>query len=62
MGEVRVLPLGASPYHGNLILCLNCFNHELAYRRSRNRDLAKDCAFRRPAWETLEVYGAEVAK
>ena len=56
-GEVRVLPVGSSPHHGNMILCRLCFGRELAWRRDRNHDLAKDCQFKLPAWETCEVYG-----
>lgn len=53
-GEVRVLPTGGD---GNAILCLNCYNREIAYRVERNRDLGKDCQFELPQWDTLKVYG-----
>lgn len=53
LGQVRVLPTGGD---GNAILCRACFNHELAFRRDRNRELSKDCQFQLPAWETLKVY------
>lgn len=56
-GEVRVLPLGTNPDHGNLILCRSCFEHELRYRRERNLELASDCQYRLPTWESLTVYG-----
>lgn len=52
-GEVRVLPLGGS---ANGILCHRCYEHEIAYRRQRNKALAVDCAFDLPVWESLEVY------
>ncbi len=55
-GEVRVLPLGKNPHHGNLILCRYCFEHEMNWRRDRNRDLAKDAQFKIHAWDSLEVY------
>lgn len=55
-GAVRVLPMGKNPDHGNLILCLNCYCREMAFRRERNRELAADCAFDLPSWETLKVY------
>lgn len=55
-GEVRLLPLGHSEHHGNLILCRHCFDHELLYRRERNRDLSKDCAFDLPAWNHCKIY------
>lgn len=59
-GSVRLLPLSRNPDHGNLILCRCCFKHEIAWRRQRNRDLAKDCAFALPRWEDLAPYGQEV--
>lgn len=52
-GQVRVLPTGGD---GNAILCRACFEHELRFRRERNRDLSKDCQFKLPTWETLKVY------
>ena len=55
-GEVRVLPLGSEPHHGNLILCRSCFNREIAFRQDRNKELSKDCAFNLPTWDSLEVY------
>jgi hypothetical protein len=55
-GEVRVLPLGSQPNHGNLILCRQCFGRELSFRRERNWSLSKDCKFKLPPWESLEVY------
>lgn len=55
-GSVRVLPMGANPDHGNLILCLSCFQREMAFRRERNRELSPDCAFDLPAWTSLKIY------
>lgn len=52
-GQVRVLPLGSNPHHGNLILCRSCFGREIRYRRARNFTLAADCAFALPMWEDL---------
>ncbi len=60
-GEVRVLPTGSSPHHGNMILCAWCFMREMQWRRERNRDLGKDCQFKLPAWQSLAVYGKEVS-
>lgn len=54
--EVRVLPLGKNPHHGNLILCRNCHARELEWRKERNPELAEDCRYDLPAWESLEVY------
>jgi hypothetical protein len=56
-GEVRVLPMGKQPHHGNLILCQACFNNELNWRRQRNRQLGKNAQFSLPAWNDLQVYG-----
>lgn len=52
-GEVRLLPTGGG---GNLIVCRACFEHEMRWRRDRNRELADDCKFDLPAWESLKVY------
>lgn len=52
-GEVRVLPSGGD---SNLILCRSCVCAELAWRRSRNKELANDVAFDLPEWDTLKVY------
>ena len=60
-GEVRLLPLGSIPDHGNLILCRNCFNREIAYRDKRNLSLAPADRFQLPAWDSLKVYGEEAA-
>lgn len=54
--EVRILRIGATADQGNMILCRNCFNREIAFREDRNRDLGKDCQFELPAWDSLEVY------
>ena len=55
-GRVRLLP-GAIPDHGNMILCRCCFERELAWRRERNRELSKDCAFKLPGWLECAIYG-----
>ena len=52
-GEVRVLPSGGS---SNLILCRACFDHEIRWRRDRNRDLGRDAQFKLPTWDSLRVY------
>ena len=53
-GEVRVLPLGHDPNHGNLILCHDCYLNEIRFRVSRNRDLADSCKFDLPRWDDLD--------
>ncbi len=58
-GEVRVLPTGGD---SNAILCAWCFRREMNYRLDRNRDLGKDCQFKIPTWQSLKVYGQEVAQ
>lgn len=55
-GEIRVLPLGSKSYHGNSILCERCYQHEMSYRRKRNRALSKDCQFETPSWNDLKIY------
>jgi hypothetical protein len=52
-GEVRVLPTGGS---SNLILCRACYEHELAWRRERNRELGAAFKFELPTWDSLEIY------
>src|SRR5215510_726538 len=53
-GEVRVLPYGGG---GNLILCQACYEHEINWRKERNREVASP--FGLPTWESLRVYGTE---
>lgn len=52
-GEIRVLPTGGG---SNLLLCQECFEHEMVYRRARNRELSKDCQFKILKWEELKIY------
>jgi hypothetical protein len=53
IGDVRLLPTGGG---SNLILCRPCYEHEIAWRRSRNNDLAEWARFDLPAWADLTVY------
>ena len=53
-GEVRVLPSGGD---SNLILCYDCFLHEIKFRYERNKELSFDCRFDIPNWLDLKVYG-----
>lgn len=55
-GGVRLLSLGANPYHGGLILCRSCHRSELRWRRLRNRELAEFAKFTLPEWDSLQVY------
>jgi len=57
LGQVRVMPTGGD---GNLILGRRCWEHELAYRRDRNRDLGEFARFDLPAWTMAKVYGEGV--
>jgi hypothetical protein len=59
-GEVRKLPLGSNPHHGNTILCPACFSREKDWRKARNRELSPDVHYKLPLWEELEVYSSEV--
>jgi hypothetical protein len=58
-GQVRVLPLGR-PYGrsggGNAILCRDCFEYEIAWRKQRNEQLAPHAQYDLPSWSSLEVY------
>lgn len=51
-GEVRLLPTGGD---GNMILCRDCYEHEMRYRRER---VAAGEPFDLPAWNELKVYAA----
>ena len=52
-GPVRVLPTGGQ---SNAILCRSCFEHEMRWRKERNRELGTAYQFKLPDWGTLEVY------
>jgi hypothetical protein len=56
LGQVRVLPTGGG---GNAILCRRCFEHEIGFRRERNKELDKGCRFDLPTWDALKVYDGE---
>ena len=53
VGEVRVLPLAGD---GNLILCQTCFDHEIQFRKQRNKSLSKDAMFDLPLWNNMQAY------
>lgn len=52
-GEVRVLPLGGD---GNIILCFNCYVHEMKFRLEANKTLSPDCQFDMFVWTDLTIY------
>lgn len=52
-GDVRILSTGGA---GNLILCQSCFDHELRWRRERNKRLSVEAQFSLPSWQSLQVY------
>lgn len=54
--EVKVLPLGTNPHHGNLIICHACYLHEMSWRKERNRELSPEAQYDLPKWEDLEAY------
>lgn len=49
-GEVRVLPTSCD---SNAILCRECYEHEIRFRKERNRDLGTAHRFLLPTWEKL---------
>ncbi len=59
-GEVRKLPLGGG---SNLILCENCFDYEINWRREENyecRNVNNPPKFPNlPAWQDLGLYKGE---
>lgn len=59
IGEVRVLPHGKNPNHGNSILCIACFHHEIRFREQRNKELSKDAQYDLPKWIDLKIYGGD---
>lgn len=54
--ELRILPAGGS---SNILVSLRSYKIEIDFRKERNRTLGKDCQFKTPAWEDLEVYDKE---
>jgi hypothetical protein len=48
-----VLPIGGD---SNVILCRECYQHELQWRRKRNRELEDFAKFDLLGWDSLEVY------
>ena len=55
-GEVRILPYGGG---GNLILCYDCFCHEMRFRTQANTRLAArktGTSYEIPRWTDLKVY------
>ena len=55
-GEVRLLPKNNNPHSGNIILCHSCYEHEMWFRRERNKGLHREYRFELPSWESLGVY------
>jgi hypothetical protein len=54
--EIRILPLGGE---GNIHCCRTHYNHEMVYRRERNKNLSDNCKFDLPPWNSLEIYKEE---
>jgi len=59
VGKVKVVPIGANPDSGNLLLCRGCFFHEMQWRHQRNRELEPSAQFPVLLWEELSVYDPE---
>ncbi len=57
--EVRVLPLGTDPNHGNIIVCFECYCHEIAYRNERSKELSPESQYKHVKWADLKVYTGE---
>lgn len=58
-GEIRILPTGGG---GNMHVCRAHFDHEIAYRQRRKRELRGGDEWWLPSWESLQVaYPAEGA-
>jgi hypothetical protein len=52
VGLVRVLPDG----DGNILLCFDCFEHEMEFRRERNLHLDAQNKYELPTWESLKEF------
>ena len=59
-GEIRALPVGFDPYHGNMLVCRSHYHAELQFRRERARQTGAD-KWKFPAWDDLEVVYERVA-
>ena len=55
-GEVRLLPLGSKPLHGNLILCRACWLREIRFRQGANVVISDEFKFDIPEWSEAEIY------
>lgn len=51
-GEVRLLPYGGD---GNMIFCIDCFIHEINWRRHSNMEAGKQL-YEIPVWRSLKIY------
>lgn len=54
-GQVRKLPAGGD---SNMILCKECFKHEIEFRKQRNND-GSGATFELPRWSDLDPYAPE---
>lgn len=52
-GSVKLLPLGGG---ANLILCKNCWNREMEYRKTRNLSLGTFAQYDIVRWEDGKLY------
>ncbi len=55
-GEVRLIPVSPDPFHGNMILCRTCFDHEMRNLRESNHRLHHDKQVVLPKWNNCKVY------
>lgn len=56
IAEVRLLPVGDND---QMVVCLTCFNNEMAWRRSLNNCMPDDGQFPTPKWKSLKVVKSE---
>ena len=52
-GQIRVLPVGED---SNALLCKACYEHEIAFRLERNKELEPQNQFKLPKWPDLRIY------
>lgn len=60
-GEIRQLPIGFDPHHGNMLVCRRHFEAEIEYRRERAKFTGAD-KWRFPKWEDLTIESAPASR
>ena len=56
--EIRRLPMGSEPGHGNILCCKKHYQEEIAFRKGRNKEVWTP--FDLPKWEDLDIYSEAI--